>query len=207
MISVYATQTGLQDKLGQERQLLPSCLGRLLGRGEKGTAASYTASCCSQQACGTMGLKSRGSTRPESVAWILALSRSKSGLTWPLESESQAREHHKSLRSEVDLCAASPIHVRATPPLSFHSTSKRKELDQSPDSPADQTKPQAPCSPSYCQLCCQRRPLVQFQQDAWWPAMRKSWPAIRKVRRLSWQHSKEAGLDRPKMAGAMTGNP
>ena len=39
--------------------------------------------------------------------------------------------------------------------------------------------------------------------------MRKSWPAIRKVRGLSWQHSTRSQIkpDRPKMVDTMSGNP
>lgn len=45
-MSVYGTPThDLQDELGRRRQLLPSGLGSLPGRGEEETAASHGASC------------------------------------------------------------------------------------------------------------------------------------------------------------------
>ena len=47
----------------------------------------------------------------------------------------------------MDLCAAFPVHVRATSPPLLLATSKGKEPDRSPNSLGDQTKPWAPWSP------------------------------------------------------------
>lgn len=53
-VSVYSTQA---SELGQERQLLPSRLGSLLGRGEKGTAVQTRPPAAPWQTWGTMGLE------------------------------------------------------------------------------------------------------------------------------------------------------
>lgn len=65
-VSVYSTQA---FELGQERQLLPSRLGSLLGRGEKGTAVQTRPPAAPWQTWGTMGLENGGST--ESLGFCL----------------------------------------------------------------------------------------------------------------------------------------
>lgn len=69
----------------REDSCCPPVWGASLAEERKGQLLQTLPPAASWQECGTTGLGSRGSTTRDSVAWILALSMSTSGLTWPLE--------------------------------------------------------------------------------------------------------------------------
>lgn len=100
--------------------------------------------------------KNEGSTMRESVAGILAVSVSKPGATLALGELIPNQKSGTVFKICGRFrCCLSHSSQSAFTHLLVHIVTKTKDLDHSPNSPGDQTKPQVSSwSPSYCQLHC-----------------------------------------------------